>query len=95
MNWLVWLHAAGFRGESRRALNKFFFLKRRGTAVDAEVLSGSFNKAAIAERPVAMPAMAVPEVNAVLALIIPSVQLLGELPLGLIVQSACSAKLPR
>lgn len=38
---------------------------------------------------------AVPEVNAVLALIFPSVQLLGELPLGLIVQSACSAKLPR
>lgn len=57
MNWLVWLRAAGFRGESRRALNKFFFLKRRGTAVVAEVLSGSFNKAATAERPVAMPAM--------------------------------------
>lgn len=95
MNRSVRLHVAGFMSESRRALNKFFLLKTRDTAVVAEVLSSSFNRAAIAEWPVATPAMGCAGGGCSPRTAFSSVQLLGELHLGLIKQSAHSAKLPR
>lgn len=94
MNWSVWLRVAGFTRESRQALNKFFFHKKRHIVV-AEVVSSSLNRAAIAERPMAMPAMGCARGGCSPSTGFPSVQLLGELPLGLIKPSAHAAKLPR
>lgn len=95
MNWSVWLHVAGFMSKSRQTFNKFFFLKKRDIAVVAEVLSRSFNRAAVAEWPVAMPVMGCAGGRCSPCTDFSLVQLLGELPLGLIQQSAHSAKLPR
>ena len=81
MNWSVWLRVAGFMSESRRAL-KFFFLK------ETQQLLLRSSPAASTEQPSLSGQWqclrwAVPEGDAVLALIFPWCSLLESFPLAL------------
>lgn len=94
MNQSVWLRVAGFKSKSKKIIKSKKLLinsppsKEGDTAVVAEVLSSSFNRATIAEWPVEMPVMGHAGDECSPCTDFSLVKLFGELPL--ITASSCS-----